>query len=115
MLDMSLVEISLPALSRHCILTRFDYAAVFGFVLRSPPMPTLNIPLEKFTLDNWLTVILHRDVQSPLVTVDIWYHVGSKDEQPGRTGFAHLFEHLMFMGSQHAPSPSFDSIMENWC
>src|SRR3569832_302234 len=77
-------------------------------------MPTLNIPFEKFTLDNGLTVILHRDVQSPLVTVDIWYHVGSKDEQPGRTGFAHLFEHLMFMGSQHAPYPSFDSIMENW-
>ncbi|HEY4185144.1 MAG TPA: pitrilysin family protein [Polyangia bacterium] len=77
-------------------------------------MPTLNIPFEKFTLDNGLTVILHRDVQSPLVSVDIWYHVGSKDEQPGRTGFAHLFEHLMFMGSEHAPYPSFDSIMENW-
>jgi predicted Zn-dependent peptidase len=77
-------------------------------------MPTLHIPFEKFTLDNGLTVILHRDAQSPLVAVDIWYHVGSKDEQPGRTGFAHLFEHLMFMGSEHAPYPSFDSIMENW-
>jgi predicted Zn-dependent peptidase len=77
-------------------------------------MPTLNIPFEKFTLDNGLTVILHRDAQSPLVAVDLWYHVGSKDEQPGRTGFAHLFEHLMFMGSAHAPYPSFDATMEKW-
>ena len=77
-------------------------------------MPTLNIAFEKFKLDNGLTVILHRDAQSPLVAVDIWYHVGSKDEQPGRTGFAHLFEHLMFMGSKHAPYPSFDATMEMW-
>lgn len=74
----------------------------------------LNIPFEKFVLDNGLRVILHRDQSSPLVAVDLWYHVGSKDEQPGRTGFAHLFEHLMFMGSAHAPYPAFDSIMENW-
>src|SRR4051812_12060072 len=77
-------------------------------------MPTLNIPFEKLTLDNGLTVILHRDSLSPLVSVDIWYHVGSRDEQVGRTGFAHLFEHLMFMGSAHAPYPSFDAIMEKW-
>ena len=74
----------------------------------------LNIPFDKFVLDNGLRVILHRDVTSPLVAVDLWYHVGSKDEQPGRTGFAHLFEHLMFMGSAHAPYPAFDAIMENW-
>jgi len=77
-------------------------------------MPTLHIPFEKLTLDNGLTVILHRDSLSPLVSVDIWYHVGSRDEQVGRTGFAHLFEHLMFMGSAHAPYPSFDAIMEKW-
>ena len=59
-------------------------------------------------------MILHQDRTSPLVAVDLWYHVGSKDEQPGRTGFAHLFEHLMFMGSQNAPYPSFDAVMENW-
>ena len=74
----------------------------------------LNIPFDKFVLDNGLRVILHRDQSSPLVAVDLWYHVGSKDEQPGRTGFAHLFEHLMFMGSAHAPYPSFDAIMESW-
>jgi predicted Zn-dependent peptidase len=74
----------------------------------------LHIPFEKSVLDNGLRVIFHRDQTSPLVAVDLWYHVGSKDEQPGRTGFAHLFEHLMFMGSAHAPYPAFDAIMENW-
>jgi zinc protease len=74
----------------------------------------LNIPFEKLVLPNGLRVILHQDRASPLVAVDLWYHVGSKDEQPGRTGFAHLFEHLMFMGSTHAPYPAFDSIMESW-
>ncbi|HZY06872.1 MAG TPA: pitrilysin family protein, partial [Ilumatobacteraceae bacterium] len=65
-------------------------------------------------LENGLPVILHVDRSSPLVAVDVWYHVGSKDESPGRTGFAHLFEHLMFMGSRNAPYPAFDSIMESW-
>jgi zinc protease len=73
-----------------------------------------SIPFQKFILDNGLRVILHPDHSSPLVAVDLWYHVGSKDEQPGRTGFAHLFEHLMFMGSENAPYPSFDAVMENW-
>ncbi len=74
----------------------------------------LKIEFETFTLANGLTVILHQDRSSPLVGVDLWYHVGSKDEVPGRTGFAHLFEHLMFMGSRHAPYPAFDAIMETW-
>jgi zinc protease len=74
----------------------------------------LKIPFEKYLLSNGLTVILHQDSSSPLVAVNIWYHVGSKDEEPGRTGFAHLFEHLMFMGSKNAPYPSFDAIMESW-
>jgi zinc protease len=74
----------------------------------------VKITFETFTLDNGLTVILHVDRTSPLVAVNLWYHVGSKDEAPGRTGFAHLFEHLMFMGSKHAPYPSFDAIMESW-
>jgi zinc protease len=73
-----------------------------------------KITFEKFILSNGLTVIFHQDRSSPLVAVNIWYHVGSKDEEPGRTGFAHLFEHLMFMGSKNAPYPSFDSIMESW-
>ena len=76
------------------------------------PMP--KIEFETYALANGLTVILHQDRSSPLVAVDLWYHVGSKDESPGRTGFAHLFEHLMFMGSRHAPYPAFDAIMESW-
>ena len=74
----------------------------------------LTIAFDTFVLDNGLPVILHVDRSSPLVAVDVWYHVGSKDESPGRTGFAHLFEHLMFMGSRNAPYPAFDSIMESW-
>jgi zinc protease len=74
----------------------------------------LNIEFDTFELANGLTVILHVDRSSPLVAVDLWYHVGSKDEVPGRTGFAHLFEHLMFMGSRNAPYPAFDAIMESW-
>src|SRR5262245_22482335 len=74
----------------------------------------VKIDFEKVVLPNGLTVILHVDRSSPLVAVNLWYHVGSKDESPGRTGFAHLFEHLMFMGSKNAPYPSFDAIMESW-
>jgi predicted Zn-dependent peptidase len=74
----------------------------------------ITIPFERHVLPNGLTVILHEDHTSPLVVVDLWYHVGSKDEDPGRTGFAHLFEHLMFMGSKNAPYPSFDAVMEMW-
>ncbi|MGW8256713.1 MAG: M16 family metallopeptidase [Thermoguttaceae bacterium] len=60
-----------------------------------------KIPFEKYTLPNGLQVILHEDHSTPIVCVDLWYHVGSKNEQPGRTGFAHLFEHMMFQGSKH--------------
>jgi predicted Zn-dependent peptidase len=59
------------------------------------------IPYERFTLDNGLTVIVHSDRKAPVVAVNLWYHVGSKNEKPGKTGFAHLFEHLMFQGSEH--------------
>lgn len=61
----------------------------------------INIPYEKFVLPNGLTVIVHEDHKAPIVAVNVWYHVGSKDERPGRTGFAHLFEHLMFNGSEN--------------
>ncbi|SHF90394.1 zinc protease [Microbulbifer donghaiensis] len=61
----------------------------------------LHIPHEKFTLPNGLRVIVHEDRKAPIVSVGVWYHVGSKDEKPGRTGFAHLFEHLMFNGSEN--------------
>ena len=61
----------------------------------------MNIAFTKHTLANGLDVILHEDHSCPIVAVNVWYHVGSKNEVPGRTGFAHLFEHLMFEGSQH--------------
>ena len=61
----------------------------------------VEIPFEKFKLDNGLTVVVHEDRKAPIVTVSIWYHVGSKDEPTGRSGFAHLFEHLMFNGSEN--------------
>ena len=62
----------------------------------------VQIPYETFTLDNGLRVIVHEDRANPIVTVSVWYNVGSKDEPAGRTGFAHLFEHLMFGGSENA-------------
>jgi len=62
---------------------------------------TLDIPYRKAVLDNGLTLLVHEDHKTPIVAVNVWYHVGSKDEKPGRTGFAHLFEHLMFNGSEH--------------
>jgi len=68
------------------------------------PAPSADgdlIPYERFTLDNGLTVVVHTDRKAPIVAVNLWYHVGSKNEKPGRTGFAHLFEHLMFQGSEH--------------
>ena len=61
----------------------------------------MQIPYTKHTLANGLDVIVHEDHQLPMVAVNLWYHVGSKNERPGRTGFAHLFEHLMFEGSAH--------------
>ena len=61
----------------------------------------ITIPFERFTLPNGLTLIVHEDHKAPIVAVNIWYHVGSKNERPGKTGFAHLFEHLMFSGSEN--------------
>lgn len=72
----------------------------------------IEVPVTVDTLANGLTLIIHEDHTAPIVAVNVWYHVGSGDEKPGRTGFAHLFEHLMFMGSQHAPYPEFDRRLE---
>src|SRR5687767_3461305 len=68
---------------------------------KAAPLPAVDIPYTKFVLSNGLTLIVHEDHKAPVVAVNIWYHVGSKDERPGRTGFAHLFEHLMFNGSEN--------------
>ncbi len=66
-----------------------------------PEVTQIALPFSKRTLPNGLDVIVHEDHHVPIVAVNVWYHVGSKDERPGRTGFAHLFEHLMFEGSEH--------------
>ena len=72
----------------------------------------LEVPYELFTLGNGLTVILHRDTSVPVVSVNLWYHVGSANERPGRTGLAHLFEHLMFEGSRNVAEGSLDTLLE---
>ena len=72
----------------------------------------MHINFEKKTLSNGLDVIVHVDRSCPIVAVNLWYHVGSKNEQPGRTGFAHLFEHLMFEGSEHHDRGFFPPVQE---
>lgn len=61
----------------------------------------ININFEKFVLPNGLTLLVHEDHKAPIVAVNVWYHVGSKNEKVGKSGFAHLFEHLMFNGSEN--------------
>jgi len=73
---------------------------------------SLSLTVETFALANGLRVFVHTDRSIPIVAVNLWYHVGSKDERPGRTGFAHLFEHLMFEGSAHVPAGAFDELLE---
>jgi len=82
-----------------CLL--LSASAAFAAAPKPAPLPSVDIPYEKFVLPNGLTLIVHEDHKAPVVAVNIWYHVGSKDERPGRTGFAHLFEHLMFNGSEN--------------
>ncbi len=96
--------------------------ALFTFLLASSPVSAqvgapaapakLEVPYTQFTLANGLNVIVHEDHSVPLVTVNVWYHVGSGREKPGRTGFAHLFEHLMFEGSAHVKEGEFDTLLE---
>ena len=72
----------------------------------------VKIPYEEFQLENGLTVLVHEDRKAPIVNVTVWYNVGSKDEPKGKTGFAHLFEHLMFNGSENAPADYFQYLAE---
>ncbi|MEI6813872.1 MAG: pitrilysin family protein [bacterium] len=76
------------------------------------PARKLSVSYSIDTLPNGLTLIVHEDHSTPIVTTNVWFHVGSGDEKPGRTGFAHLFEHLMFMGSKNAEYPQFDRLLE---
>jgi zinc protease len=94
---------------------RYKLFVAASYVLAASTAAAQGIPPltnERYTLDNGLTVILHEDRSTPMVAVNVWYRVGSGDEQPGRTGFAHLFEHVMFMGSEHVPVGAFDQWLE---
>ena len=69
-----------------------------------------KIPFDTIKLQNGLNVILHQNHSTPITAVNVWYHVGSKNESPGKTGFAHLFEHIMFEGSKHHNSGFFEPL-----
>ena len=75
-------------------------------------VPRLDLRTEKYRLDNGLEVILRRETRLPVVAVNLWYHVGPANEEAGRTGFAHLFEHMMFEGSGHVPEGEADRLLE---
>jgi zinc protease len=88
---------------KHCIAA---VIAVLTVCLPAPAvagsdLPDVRIDYQRHVLPNGLTLLIHEDRKAPIVAVNLWYHVGSKDERPGRTGFAHLFEHLMFNGSEN--------------
>src|SRR5689334_23283959 len=76
-------------------------SAVIGGAAAAAAPDAIDIPFTRFTLPNGLTVVVHEDHKAPVVAVSVWYHVGSADEPAGKTGFAHLFEHLMFSGSEN--------------
>jgi len=83
---------------------------LMGFAKSDKDEWDVDIPFKKYVLDNGLTLIVHEDHKAPIVAVNIWYHVGSKNEKPGKTGFAHLFEHLMFNGSEHFNDDYFQAL-----
>ena len=96
-----------------CLVVCLIAAPTFTFAqMRSTAVtvPQFDIPYEKFVLSNGLTVIVHEDHKAPIVAVNVWYHVGSKNEKTGKTGFAHLFEHLMFNGSEHFNDDYFQAL-----
>lgn len=94
------------------ILVSLSYLMAAGIAGTAGAQAVPKIKFEKYTLPNGLEVILHEDHSTPIVTVNTWYKVGSGDEKTGRTGFAHLFEHIMFMGSQNVPTGMFDKELE---
>jgi len=97
--------------SRATVLGMALAAALSGGIapaLAAPATAGIDIPYTQFTLSNGLRVIVHEDRKAPVVSVAIWYHVGSKDEAAGKTGFAHLFEHLMFNGSENHKGEYFE-------
>ena len=87
-------------------------AGLLAAIAVSASAQAIHVPVTIDTLPNGMRLIVHEDHSTPIVTVNTWFSVGSSSESVGRTGLAHLFEHLMFMGSQHAPYPQFDRLLE---
>jgi zinc protease len=85
---------------RNTLLTGLAALLMCGQAQAAGALADIEIPYQKYVLSNGLTLVVHEDHKAPIVAVDVWYHVGSKDERPGRTGFAHLFEHLMFTNTE---------------
>ena len=85
-------------------------ATCLAGILAMPLTAQVDIPFKKYVLDNGLTLLVHEDRKAPIVSVNVWYHVGSKNEKPGKTGFAHLFEHLMFNGSENFNDDYFQAL-----
>jgi zinc protease len=86
---------------RNTLLTGLAVLLMCGQAQAAGALADIEIPYQKYVLSNGLTLVVHEDHKAPIVAVDVWYHVGSKDERPGRTGFAHLFEHLMFTNTEN--------------
>ncbi len=117
----SLIALSLAACSGY---PQGDVASASGTPARAAPADAMepapvaeliekvSIPYEQFTLPNGLTVLVHTDRKAPVVGISMWYNVGSKHEPKGKTGFAHLFEHLMFNGSENAPGDFFEPLQQ---
>jgi len=117
---------SLPAVAAAAVIAAITFLVTPTAMQAQAPAPTtstpprteaarpatIEVPYRQFRLANGLNVILHRDASVPIATVNIWYHVGSANERRGRTGFAHLFEHLMFEGSGHVKEGEFDTLLE---
>ena len=101
-------------MGNHTDERRFALAAGLAALLTAAPRDAgaMDLPFTKYALKNGLTVILHEDHALPLIAVNVMYKVGSRFEEQKRTGFAHLFEHLMFMGTRRAPTKMFDAWME---
>ncbi|HET9220280.1 MAG TPA: pitrilysin family protein [Terriglobia bacterium] len=96
----------------RCLTAILAVLCLSADVVSQSRPPAIRIPFETYRLSNGLTVVLAPDPATPTVAVTVWYHVGSKDERPGRTGFAHLFEHVMFTGAGHTPYGIHDRLTE---
>ena len=94
------------------MLNKLNIPFCFSVIATIASGQSIDVPITQFKLDNGLNVILHEDHSLPTVSVNVWYHVGSGSEKPGRTGFAHLFEHILFEGSKHVPEGKFDRWLE---